>query len=259
VHKARSVSRDGGSVRRHWRFVLTSPEPDNYTYEIANEAELARWVAVVLGCELSAAEGFVLEPRADVALAARLAEATAGRWLWSKRLPPFGKRVGWYAVVRGLRPRLVIEVGAHDGLGSLLLLRALERNEQEGFPGRLVSFDVNPSAGWLVGADSRWQLRIQSSNEGMAPVVGDGDPLDLFVYDGWHTFEAEYADLEIAADHLSPGGVLLSDDAQVTGALRRLCQQRGLEYNEFQELPVGHFYPGAVLAAGRRQAAVATT
>jgi hypothetical protein len=252
VHKAHAVALHGGSVRRHWRFVLASPEPDNYTYEISNEAELAGWVARVLGCEVPVVQTFVDEPRSDPKLAVRLREATAGRWLWSKRRPPFGKRVGWYAVARGLRPRLVIEVGAHDGLGSLLLLRALELNEQEGFPGRLVSFDVNPSAGWLVGSDPRWELRIEPSGEGMGAVLADAGPLDLFVYDGWHTFEAEHADLALAAEHLSSGGVLMSDDAQVTGALRSLCRERGLAYDEFQELPVGHFYPGAVLAAGRR-------
>ena len=251
-HKARSVRRSGKSARRNWRFVLTSPEPDNYTYEIANEPDLATWAATVIGCDLDLARTFVDEPHRDGALIARLRSATAGRWLWTKRLPPFGKRVGWYAVVRGLRPRLVIEIGAHDGLGSLLLLRALELNQAEGWPGRLVSFDVNRTAGWLVGDHPLWHLRLQSSQDGMGQVLAASGPLDVFIYDGWHTYDAEYADLRTAAAHLSPQGALLSDDAQVTRALRDLCQNLGFGYLEFQEVPVEHFYPGAVLAAGRR-------
>jgi FixJ family two-component response regulator len=45
--------------------------------------------------------------------------------------------------------------------------------------------------------------------------------------------------------------VLVSDDAQVTRALVRLCEERGFDYAEFQEVPLDHFYPGALLAAGR--------
>ncbi|HET6868955.1 MAG TPA: class I SAM-dependent methyltransferase [Solirubrobacteraceae bacterium] len=251
LHKARAVRRCGHQVRRHWQFVLASPEPDNYTYEITNEAELAAWAAGVARCEEADARALVQEPSHDVELAERLRTATAHHWLWTKSSPPFGKRLGWYALARALRPRRVIEIGAHDGLGSMLLLRALELNQREGFPGTLVSFDVNPAAGWLVGEHPLWELRIQSSDKGLPEVVSPAAPVDMLVYDGWHTFEAEYADLRAAADHLSPGGVLVSDDAQVTRALAHLAEERGFDYSEFQEIPVDHFYPGAMLGAGR--------
>jgi predicted O-methyltransferase YrrM len=251
VHKARAVRRSGHPIRSHWQFVLASPEPDNYTYEIANQAELAAWAAGVARCDQAAAVALVQEPARDAELAERLRTATAHHWLWTKRSPPFGKRLGWYALARALRPQRVIEIGAHDGLGSMLLLRALELNHRDGSPGRLVSFDVNPAAGWLVGEHPLWELRIQSSDEGLAEVVSPAAPLDMLIYDGWHTFEAEYADLRAAANHLSPDGVLVSDDAQVTHALAHLCEELGFDYSEFQELPLGHFYPGAVLAAGR--------
>ena len=251
LHKARAVQRSGHSISRHWRLVLTSPEPDNYTYEIANEYDLAVWAAAVIRCDVAVAWTIVREPHRDVVLTDRLQNATAGHWFWTKRMPPFGKRLGWYALVRALRPRLVIEVGAHDGLGSLLVLRALELNEREGSRGELVSFDVNAAAGWLVGAHPLWELRIQSSHEGIAEVLSARGPLDMFIYDGWHTHEAEYADLEAAAAYLSSEGVLISDDAQVSRALSHLCERVGFGYFEFQEAPVGHFYPGAVLGAGR--------
>src|SRR6185312_11856533 len=97
--------------------VLTSPEPDNYTYEITNEAELAGWAAGVARSDEASVRALVQEPSHDVELANRLRSATADHWLWTKRSPPFGKRLGWYALTRALRPRRVIEIGAHDGLG----------------------------------------------------------------------------------------------------------------------------------------------
>jgi predicted O-methyltransferase YrrM len=199
-------------------------------------------------------QAFVAEPAADEVLQTRLRSATAGRWFWTKAAPPFGKRLAWYALARALRPRLIVETGAHDGLASLLLLRALERNieEENTHTGRLVSFDVNPASGWLVGSSPLWDLRIQSSETGLPDLLGASGELDMFIYDGWHTYAAEHRDLALAEQHLTPNGVLLSDDAQVTQALEGLCRERGLCYFTVQEVPLAHFYPGTLLGAGRR-------
>jgi Methyltransferase domain len=253
LHKARAVRRSGARLRAHVAFVLAVPEPDNFTYEIANEAELGAWVAAVAGCPAREAAAYVAEPAADLTLARRRQIATSGRWLWTKRAPAYGKRLGWYALARALRPRLIVETGAHDGLGSLLLLRALERNATEsGVVGRLVSFDVNPTAGWLVGGHPQWELLIGSSEQQLPLVLAAGQQVDMFVYDGWHTYAAERADLQLIAPALARDGVLLSDDAQVSRALADTCRERGLSYHAFHERPVGHFHPGAVLGAGRR-------
>jgi Methyltransferase domain len=248
IHKARVLRRDQAALRHNLRYVLLDPEPDNFTYELANEHELIEWTAGVARCPRELASGYFAEPRADRELAARLRRGTAGRWLWSKLEPPYGKRLAWYALARALQPRLVIETGVHDGLGSLLLLRALERNES---PGRLVSFDINPVAGWLVGAHPRWELRLEPSSGGLPTVLADGSQVGLFIHDSAHTYENERRELALAADHLAPDGVLLSDDAQVTRALAELCEQRGLAYFEVRERPLDHFYPGGSLGAGR--------
>jgi hypothetical protein len=245
------VSQSGASIRRNPRFVLIDPEPDNFTYEIANEPELATWISTVAGCDPNAAWTYIAEPRLDDDLKSRLREATAGRWSWTKRSPAFGKRLGWYALARAIRPELVIETGVHDGLGSLLLLRALERNLTDGSAGRLVSFDINPTAGWLVGTHPLWDLRIQPSREGLPEVFAIGDRVGMFIYDGWHSYDDERSDIQATAEHLAAEGILLSDDAQTTHALSDVCRERGLAYFEFHERPAQHFYPGSVLAAGR--------
>ncbi len=251
IHKASVLRSHQASLRRNLPFVLLDPEPHNFTYDIANEPDLVDWVATVASRDRSTAEAYVREPGHDVTLQQRLRQATSGHWLWTKSAPAFGKRLGWYALARTVRPQLIIETGAHDGLGSLLLLRALERNLEDGSGGRLVSFDVNPNAGWLVGRHPLWDLRIQSSREGLPQVLADSDGVGMFIYDGWHSYDSELWELAATAGHLTPDGVLLSDDAQVTHALADLCRQSGLAYFEFQERPADHFYPGSVLAAGR--------
>ncbi len=128
---------------------------------------------------------------------------------------------------------------------------ALERNATDGHAGRLVSFDVNPTAGWLVGSHPLWDLRIESSHDGLPGLLNPDGELDMLIYDGWHAYDAEHADLDYALQRLSPDGLLISDDAQTTYALADLCQASELTYLEFHEIPVRHFHPGATLGAGR--------
>lgn len=252
IHKAAIARRNGQSVRSELGFVLWDPEPNNFTFEIANDDDLAFWVSTVAGCPLPAAEEYLAEPSADGELQQTLRKATSRHRLWSKAAPPFGKRAGWYALVRVLRPQVIIETGVHDGLGSLLLLRALERNERDGHPGRLISFDVNPTAGWLVQAHPLWELRIESSRDGLPRVLDRESTIDMFIYDGWHHATAERHDHELVAAQLSPEGVLISDDAQTTHVLAGVCREIGFDYFEFCEAPRHHFHPGSTLGAGRR-------
>ncbi len=255
ITKAGAVRRSGGAVRDNLAFVLADPEPDNFTYELANESELAAWVGNVCGGRAAEAQQVMAEAREDPLLRDRVRRAAAGRWWWSKPEPPFGKRLGWYAIARLVRPRLIVETGVHDGLGSLLLLRALELNAQQGADGRLVSFDVNPAAGWLVGADPRWELRIESSRAGLPAVLNRQVPVGMFIHDSLHTYENERWELATVAPRLAAGGVLISDNAHVTRALAETCASFGFEYHEFAERPAGHFYPGGAVGAGRRMAA----
>lgn len=255
MRKARAVREANGSVRSHLGFVLADPEPHNFTYPLANPAELETWVSAVSGHEAAAVRRMLAEPAEDDVLQTRLRGATRGHWWWSKREPPFGRRLGWYALVRLLAPSLLVETGVHDGLGSLLLLRALDRNAEANGAGpgaRLVSFDVNPAAGWLVGSDPRWDLRIKSSREGLPELLAEGAPVGFFLHDSLHTYEHELWELRTVAAQLATGGVLLSDNAHVTRALAECAEELGLNYHEFTERPRDHFYPGGAVGAARR-------
>ena len=252
ISKARAVRRYSGRVREHVPYVLAGAEPDNFTYELANEDELASWVADVAGVPRARADAVFAEFRGDRVLAERVRRATAAHRLWSKRSPPFGKRVAWYALARLVRPARAVETGVHDGLGALAVLRALELNGQEGSFGRLVSFDINPSSGWIVGSHALWELRIESATRGLPSLLHGGPPVGLFIHDSLHTYENERAELELGAAHLAPDGVLLSDNAHATRALADVCGAAGLRYFEFRERPAGHFYPGGATGAGRR-------
>jgi len=227
------------------RFILTEREIANFTYDIANWEELHEVLARCLGREATEVRRFSDELRGDDLLARRLSERLRRR-SDRRSVPLYGRRVGWYCVVRLLRPKLVVETGVSDGLGSAVLLRALERNRAEGFPGRLIGIDIDPGAGWLISAEERadYQLVIEDSATALPRMLA-GSALDLLVHDSSHTYEHEASEYRIVRPFLSPTGVILSDNAHALPALADFSRAEKRPFVLFREQPIGHFYPGA--------------
>ena len=246
--KWRLVAAYGGFRRaptNSLRYLAFDREVDNFTYPIANLAELSRFLAEALGTDPTTVRRYIDELRRDEELATAIRSQLAARPDRNRSMP-FGRRLGWYAVARIRRPGLIVETGVHDGLGSTALLRALERNEADGFPGRLVSIDIRRSAGWLIPDDlrSRHQLVI---GDPIATITATGTdrPIDMFIHDSDHRYAHETAELETAILVAAPDAVLMSDNAHASTAFSDFCARHGLHDRFWHEEPRGHFYPGA--------------
>jgi hypothetical protein len=227
------------------RFLLTDPELFNFTYDLANWEELHEVIARVLNRDVAEVRRLSQELRDDGELARRLGDRLRRR-RDRRSTPLYGRRVGWYCMVRLMRPRLVVETGVFDGLGSAVLLRALERNRAEGAPGRLIGVDIDPRAGWLIPEHERgdYQLVIEDSTRSLPRVLA-GQEVDLFIHDSNHSYEHEASEYRVVRPFLAPAGVILSDNAHAVPALADFARSEGRRYVYFGEQPVGHFYPGA--------------
>jgi hypothetical protein len=245
--KLRTIRRYGVGIpnRQALGYVLFDPELANFTYEVANRKELADFVADAFALTPEHVERYFREADEDAELVERLKKRLKQR-RDRKGTPLFGRRLGWYAIARILKPALIVETGIHDGLGSALLLRALERNEIDGSPGRLVSVDINPQSGWLVDERLRthWTPIFGSTFDVLEPAVADSD-VGMIVHDSEHTYECERFEFATALAHAAPTIALISDNAHATSALRDVCAEIGIKYRFFRERPSGHFYPGA--------------
>jgi len=127
-----------------------------------------------------------------------------------------------YSIVRHRRPDVVVEVGVADGLSSAVILAALDANGS----GRLVSVDIDPCAGRLVGEHARWQLRIHHLETAGAQLEGLLDELgsiDLFFHDASHAYSGQIDDYVSGLAHLRTGGILLSDDVDWSWAFADIC------------------------------------
>lgn len=247
--KHRAFCRTGTTPRErpvlYLRYLLFDPELDNYTFELADEDEFARAVAQAVDASLARIRELFEQLKEDARFNSDVRSRTRGR-LDVKRRPPLGRRLGWYALVRELRPRLVVECGVQDGIGSAVLLRALECNLEEGYPGRLMSFDAMPGAGWMVPDRMRqhWQLVTAYIDRATLDSVLAGEEVGVLIEDTAAGYDVERLSYEAALDHAADRLVLVSGSAQVSSALKDLADERSLPYWQVQGRPRAHFHPG---------------
>lgn len=251
LEKARIVRSYRGSLRAHplrvVRYVLLDPEVGDFTYELDNEGELVEFLAQVLGLEPAVIAAYLAEMRAEPALTRELSARV--RWRPDmKRKVGLAHRVAWYAVVRALKPRLVVETGIKHGLGSLVLLVALDRNAREGSGGRLISIDEDPASGWVVPARLRrnWEPIIASTFDALEAAL-QGTEVDVFISDTSPDHELVSFDMRAAMRHAAPSIVLIDGNGDRTSALPELAAELGGEYRFFAERPRHPIYPGAGL------------
>jgi hypothetical protein len=259
--KARRVREEGVRLRDRpfvvTRFVLLDPETHSYTYRLGNVEELVGFAAGVLACDPARVRAHLAEVETDPELGAMLRRRTLLR-LDAKWRMPLGNRLLWYLLVRGARPSLTVETGIFDGLGSLVLLRGLERNAREGHEGRLLSIDIDPRAGWVVPArlHERWERVVGDIRTELAPAVG-GREVGLLAHDSVHSEDFQRLEFELALRRAADPLYLVDQSGLELPTLRELCAQHGGEHHHFLERPKGHFYRPAgtsvaVFRSGRR-------
>jgi hypothetical protein len=156
-----------------------------------------------------------------------------------------------YAVLRTVRPEVVVETGVANGFSTAFSLLALQTNgtghlHSIDLP-REVGRDYDPGTfyegegragipagsepGWLIPAElkERWTLILGRSQEQLPPLLERLGTVDTFMHDSEHSFDCMWFEFNAAWPALQPGGLLVSDDVNSTEAFRRFAAQEGRE------------------------------
>jgi predicted O-methyltransferase YrrM len=209
----------------------------------------------------------LLSERFGVDGPALAAEYTRSEFLWwfRKRRAELGRFTGpmrlgttgafgceaLYLLVRAARPAVVVDTGVLYGASTGHILAALARNGS----GRLHSIDIGrdprePPHEFFIRDDlrSRWELIIGDSRRELPSLLGRLPAVDLFHHDSLHTFDHMTWEFETVWPHLSPAGVISSDDilnpSSLAGIFQQnafpaFCQRRQLSYAAFHNFAVG--------------------
>jgi hypothetical protein len=155
----------------------------------------------------------------------------------------FGRRLGWYAFARALKPRIIVETGVDKGLGACVLTAALKQNTKEGHPGYYYGTDINPRAGYLLQRQYATFGRILYGDS-IASLEKLDHPIDLFVNDSDHSAEYEGKEYRAIESKLSQRAVILGDNAHITDELLKFALRTDKSFYYFQEWPDKHWYHG---------------
>ncbi len=229
-------------------WLFKSREITNFTYDLtpANERYLASLLADITGTDFEQVFDYMTEVANDQALQNHILSMTSKSDLAfiADQEVRFARRLGWYALIRIVKPKVVIETGVDKGLGACLITSALAKNSDEGSPGEYFGTDINPEAGYLLSGKYAEFGRILYGDS-IEQLEQLHVPIDLFINDSDHSSEYEAKEYDVVADKLSPNAIILGDNAHRTDKLLEFSLKRGRRFIYFQEEPNGHWYPGA--------------
>ena len=230
------------------RWLLTSRETTNFTYDLEehNRLYLASMLSDILNVNFSTIETYITEIESNDRLKRHIADMTANSDLafMADAQVRFGRRIGWYATARALKPRVIVETGVDKGLGSCILTAALRKNKEEGFDGKYYGTDINPEAGYLLRGDYAELGRILYGDS-LQSLAKLEDEIDMFINDSDHSAEYEYQEYLTVFDKLSSHAIVLGDNSHCSDSLLKFSLETGRHFIFFQEKPLRHWYPGA--------------
>ncbi len=156
----------------------------------------------------------------------------------------YGRRLGWYAIVRIIKPKIIIETGVDLGIGSCVLSSALLMNKNEGFEGKYIGTEINLQAGKLYQKpyNSVGKIIYGDSIETLKKL---DEKIDLFINDSDHSSEYEYNEYLSIKEKLSEHNFILGDNSHVTDCLPKFSKKFNRNFIFFKEKPKNHWYPGA--------------
>jgi predicted O-methyltransferase YrrM len=237
--------------RQFWQatvWLFRSREFTNYTYGLTaiNKRYLAALIAAITGIRYTTAISYLVEIEDDHELRDYLETTVHARgesYLMDSTIN-YGRRIGWYALVRATKPRVVVETGVDKGLGSCVLTAALMKNAQEGNFGYYYGTDINPQAGSLLGGQYARFGRILYGDS-IASLQNLDETIDLFINDSEHSADYEVREYKTVAARLSDGSIILGDNSHATDKLLEFAIATSRNFLFFREDPSEHWYPGA--------------
>jgi len=238
------------------RWGFTSKEYTNYTYKLKPEniQYLANTISVVTGVDYSVILNYINEANSDNELKETILTALKNSPLrkYADKEIHFGRRLGWYAFVRVLKPEIVIETGVDKGLGSIILCAALLRNKEEGYNGKYYGTDIDPNAGYILSGKYKEVGEILYGDS-IKSLTQFTHKIDLFINDSDHSADYEYQEYLTIQKLITDKTIILGDNSHCTDKLAVFSNETNRNFLFFQETPLDHWYPGAGIGISFRK------
>jgi hypothetical protein len=238
---------------KKWAWLDT--EDSNFYYALTpmNRDQLAQTVASVANVPLGHVLDYFSELETDDALMEHIKRGIASARYGRDIKVEFGRRLGWYAFIRALKPRVVVETGVDHGVGACVITSALMRNHAEGRGGRYYGTELRTDAGQLLSGEYARFGEVLYGDSIKTLEMFD-KTIDIFINDSDHSAEYEYREYQTVLGKLDERSLILGDNSHATDKLSRFSAEHGRRFIFFAEKPDGHWYPGAGIGISFRAA-----
>ena len=236
-----------GQINCCLKWLLVSRETTNFTFDLSplNDLYLVSFIANITNRDFQTVLNYFTELENDQSLISHIEKQTVkSQWsVIADKKARFGRRKGWYALIRILKPKVVIETGVDKGLGACVITTALMKNKLEGFDGYYYGTDINPKAGYLLSDEykSFGEIIYGDSIESLNKFE---QQIDIFINDSDHSFEYEADEYEVIKDKLSDNAIILGDNSQGSDKLLKFSIANQRNFIFFQEQFDNQWFPG---------------
>ena len=230
-----------------WSF--KSRETSTYTYLLSslNTKYLIQTVSVVTKKTYSEIEGYFNEILSNEELRSYVVnKVKASNVRYKKDLRfDLASRIGWYAIIRANKSKVVVENGVELGYSAVVLCEAILKNISEGYPGRYYGLDINGNAGYFIKDDRYISIAKIIVGDALDSLSHFSESIDFYFSDGYRTFDYEQKEFEVLSKNTSLHPVIVTNKLKFSDALSDFSVIHRKQFITFQEDPLNHWYPGS--------------
>jgi predicted O-methyltransferase YrrM len=241
---AQSYYRPQLKMIKSWAFKDTEYSNFYYDLKILNIEHMTHAISVITNLEHKIIARYIEEIRTDDWLKKLILKNLKSSDYPKDTKVEFARRIGWYAIARAIKPKVIVETGVHNGVGACVLTRALMKNSEEGILGEYFGTDIDESAGQLLTSPLSDYGKILYGDS-ITSLGKLNYTIDLFINDSDHSETYEQQEYEIVNEKLSSNAIILGDNSHVTDKLSKFSLKTNRKFIFIPEKPKDHWYPGA--------------
>jgi hypothetical protein len=231
------------------KWSLSSRETSTYTYLLSpnNTKYLIHSVSLVTKKSFLEIEGYFNEILSNKELKSYIIDKIKSSSVRYKKDLRFdlASRIGWYAIIRANKSKVVVENGIELGYTAIVLCEAILKNKSEGFDGSYYGLDINSEAGYFIKHDKYETIANLIVGDALDSLAHFKESVDFYFSDGYRTCDYERKEFEALLKKTSSHAVIITNKLKFSDALSDASLLYNKQFITFQEDPLNHWYPGS--------------
>lgn len=236
--------------KKVFRYAIKSKETATFTYNLTpeNEAYLINLVADIVKTDIHTIGHYFQELKSNLELRQAILHHLSSSVYKKKKDKrcDYGSKLAFYAIIRVMKPKVVVENGVEVGFTSIILCEALKMNIKEGHKGRFIGLDINKYAGDLIKAEPQYgAFSKMKYGDAIESLKSLNEKVDFYFSDGLRTYQYEKDEFACLKEKLNDGAIVITNKASFSKALFEVALSFPKKFSFFKEQPLDHWYEGA--------------